>query len=159
MNKIAQSQELNLRPATTKDIAAIHELLKSYSDRGNLLPRSVEDLESNLADFWVIDLSGRVVACCALELFPNRLGEVRSLAVNEASPKAGLGSLLVNHLIEHARSLNLSRLMALTYVPEFFHKLGFRTVPKATLPEKVWGICVKCYKFYDCDEIAVLLYL
>ena len=26
--------------------------------------------------------------------------------------------------------------MALTYVPEFFHKLGFKTVSKDTLPEK-----------------------
>jgi amino-acid N-acetyltransferase len=47
--------------------------------------------------------------------------------------------------------------MALTYVPEFFHKLGFRTVPKDMLPEKVWGVCVKCYKYNNCDEIAVLL--
>ena len=159
MNNIAQSQEFCLRPATTNDISTIHNLLKSYSDRGNLLPRSIQDLETNLADFWVIDLGGSVLACGALELFPNQLGEVRSLAVSETSTKAGLGRLLVKHLIEEARSRNLSRLMALTYVPEFFHKLGFRTVPKATLPEKVWGICVKCYKFYDCDEIAVLLYL
>ena len=159
MNRIAQSQEFRLRAATIKDITAIHHLLKSYSDRGSLLPLSVQDLETNLADFWVIDLSGSVVACGALELFPNQLGEVRSLAVDETSTKAGLGRYLVNHLIAQARSRNLSRLMALTYVPEFFHKLGFRTVPKATLPEKVWGICVKCYKFYDCDEIAVLLYL
>ena len=49
--------------------------------------------------------------------------------------------------------------MALTYVPEFFHKLEFRTVPKESLPEKVWGICVKCYKFNNCDETAVLLEL
>ncbi|MDJ0958933.1 MAG: N-acetyltransferase [Arenicellales bacterium] len=159
MNKTPQSQEFSLRAAASTDIVAIHNLLKGYSDRGNLLPRSVHDLETNLADFWVIELSGSVVACGALELFPNRLGEVRSLAVNETRTKAGLGSLLVNHLIEQARSRNLSRLMALTYAPEFFHRLGFRTVPKATLPEKVWGICVKCYKFYDCDEIAVLLYL
>ena len=26
----------------------------------------------------------------------------------------------------------------------------------AALPEKVWGVCVKCYKFNNCDEIAVL---
>ena len=159
MNKIARSQEFSLRAATIKDVTAIHHLLKSYSDRGNLLPRSVQDLETNLADFWVVELSGSVAACGALELFPNQLGEIRSLAVDETNTKAGLGSLLVNHLIKQARSHNLSRLMALTYAPEFFHKLGFRTVPKATLPEKVWGICVKCYKFYDCDEIAVLLYL
>ena len=72
---------------------------------------------------------------------------------------AVLSEMVVQQLIDEARARDLSRLMALTYVPEFFHKLGFHTVPKATLPEKVWGICVKCYKFYNCDEIAVLRYL
>jgi hypothetical protein len=47
--------------------------------------------------------------------------------------------------------------MALTYVPTFFHKLGFETVAMDTLPEKVWGgVCVKCYKYNNCDETAVL---
>ena len=62
----------------------------------------------------------------------------------------------MEHLLKRARGLGLARVMALTYVPEFFHRLGFVTVPKHSLPEKVWGICVKCYKFHNCDEIAVL---
>ena len=159
MNELHPAQNLRLRAAVADDTASIHALLKNYSDRGNLLPRTNADIETNLTDFCVVDLSNRIVGCAALELFPNRLGEVRSLAVNQQFTHAGFGSLLVQHLIKQARQRDLSRLMALTYVPEFFHKLGFRTVPKAMLPEKVWGICVRCYKFYDCDEIAVLLYL
>ncbi len=81
------------------------------------------------------------------------------LAVDEEFGRSGLGTGLVALLIDEARDRGLGRLMALTYVPEFFHKLDFRTVPKAILPEKVWGICVRCYKFYNCDEIAVLRYL
>lgn len=159
MNKISATQKPNLRGAEVGDVDFIQALLKSYSDQGNLLPRSVKDIETNLTDFWVIDLSDQIVGCGALELFPNQLGEVRSLAITQHKTKLGLGSQLVQHLIEEARERGLTRLMALTYAPEFFHKLGFRTVPKATLPEKVWGICVRCYKFYNCDEIAVLLYL
>lgn len=148
-----------LRAASVEDIGAIHRLLKTYSDKGNLLPRSRHDIETNLSDFRVIETTHGIAACAALELFPNRLGEVRSLAVAEASTGRGLGATIVTHLIGEARSRGLSRLMALTYVPGFFHKLGFHTVSKDTLPEKVWGICVKCYKFNDCDEIAVLLQL
>ena len=96
------------------------------------------------------------MACGALEIFTAELGEVRSLAVDEAHAGRGLGSLLVRRIIDEARLLGLSRLMALTYVPAFFHRLGFETVPKETLPEKVWGVCVTCYKFHHCDEIAVL---
>jgi len=50
-------------------------------------------------------------------------------------------------------------LMALTYVPRFFHNIGFVTVGTDTLPEKVWSVCVKCYKYNRCDEVAVLLNL
>jgi amino-acid N-acetyltransferase len=159
MNTTIQPGLTDRRPATAEDVGAIHGLLKGYADKGNLLPRSIRDIEINLADFRVVEQGGRILACGALELFPNSLGEVRSLAVDETHGRAGLGTLLVAGLIDEARMRGLTRLMALTYVPAFFHKLEFRTVPKAMLPEKVWGICVKCYKFYDCDEIAVLLYL
>lgn len=159
MNELDSTHVSALRSASIHDAESIHALLKVYSDRGNLLPRTIEDIETNVADFWVIDMPGQIVGCAALELFPNQLGEVRSLAVSPNNPKTGLGRLLVQNLINEARRRGLTRLMALTYVPEFFHKLGFRTVPKAMLPEKVWGICVRCYKFYNCDETAVLLYL
>ena len=46
--------------------------------------------------------------------------------------------------------------MALTYVPDFFDKLGFKTTAMDTLPEKVFGVCVTCPKFNHCDEIAMV---
>lgn len=159
MNDRARNLAFPLRPAAAGDAAAIHRLLQFHSDNGSLLPRTLADIETNLADFWVADSAGAISACGALELFPNQLGEVRSLAVDQSFSRCGLGRVLVTRLIAEARDRGLTRLMALTYVPEFFHRLDFRTVPKASLPEKVWGICVKCHKFYDCDEIAVLLYL
>jgi amino-acid N-acetyltransferase len=97
------------------------------------------------------------VACGALEIFTEDLGEVRSLVVDDAFKGQGLGRQLVERIAEEARVIGLKRLMALTYVAPFFHKLGFKTVPKETLPEKVWSVCVKCYKFNSCDETAVLL--
>lgn len=41
-------------------------------------------------------------------------------------------------------------------VPEFFSRLGFRRVPHAVLPEKVWKDCVKCAHYLTCDETAML---
>ena len=34
---------------------------------------------------------------------------------------------------------------------------GFRLVDKSELPHKVWGDCIKCAKFPDCDENAMIL--
>ena len=91
--------------------------------------------------------------------FTEDLGEVRSLVVDDAFKRQGLGRMLVQRITEEARTIGLRRLMALTYLASFFHKLGFKTVAIDTLPEKVWGICVKCYKFNNCDETAVVLEL
>jgi amino-acid N-acetyltransferase len=140
-------------------VPTIHHLLEIYAAQGNLLPRTMNELYRHLRDFFVIEIDGKLAACGALEIFTDDLGEVRSLVVDDAFKGQGLGRLLVERLIEEARAIGLRRLMALTYVPEFFHKLGFETVPKDTLPEKVWSVCVKCYKFNHCDEIAVLLEL
>ncbi len=152
-------EETILRPARTDDVPAIHNLLQAYADLGNLLPRDESELYHSLNDFTVITLGERILACAALEVFTSELGEVRSLAVNPESGGIGLGRQLVEHLSTQAVEKGLKRLMALTYVPQFFEKMGFKIVPKDSLPEKVWGICVKCYKFQHCDEIAVLKHL
>ena len=150
---------LYIRPAAIGDVPTILHLLEIYSAQGNLLPRTMNELYRHLRDFFVVEVNGKLAACGALEIFTEDLGEVRSLVVDDAFKGRGLGKALVERLAEEARAIGLKRLMALTYVPEFFHKLGFQTVPKDTLPEKVWSVCVKCYKFNHCDEIAVLLEL
>ncbi len=147
---------MRVRPASIGDVPEIHHLLDIYAAQGNLLPRTMSELYRHLRDFFVIEADGKVAACGALEIFTEDLGEVRSLVVDDAFKRRGLGRMLVERTITEARAIGLKRLMALTYVPEFFHKLGFQTVPKDTLPEKVWSVCVKCYKFNSCDEIAVL---
>lgn len=148
-----------LRPAAIGDVPYIHHLMEQYAAQGNLLPRTMGELYRHLRDFFVVEADGKVVGCGALEIFTEDLGEVRSLVVADEHKGRGYGRLLVERIIKEARNIGLRRLMALTYVPPFFHNLGFKTVPKETLPEKVWGVCVKCYKFNNCDEIAVLLEL
>ncbi len=148
-----------VRPAAIGDVPTLHHLLEIYAAKGNLLPRTMSELYRHLRDFFVIEIDGKVVACGALEIFTEDLGEVRSLVVDESYERRGLGRMMVERVIQEARTIGLKRLMALTYVPVFFHKLGFQTVAMDTLPEKVWGVCVKCYKYNQCDETAVVLEL
>ncbi|MFP4087465.1 MAG: GNAT family N-acetyltransferase, partial [Desulfobacteraceae bacterium] len=58
-----------------------------------------------------------------------------------------------------ARSLGIKKVFTLTYVPDFFVKMGFEEIEKAVLPHKIWADCLKCPKFPDCDEIAMMLIL
>lgn len=142
--------------ALESDVPSIQALLNHYAALGNLLPRTKKDIIRQLDHFRVIKRGDKVIACGALENFTPDLAEIRSLMVDESIKGSGLGRKVVVELINLAQTRKVERLMALTYVPEFFHKLGFETVDKNIFPEKVWGICVNCYKFENCDEIAVL---
>ncbi len=150
---------ITLRPARLADVPAIHALLREQAAAGNLLPRTQENLVRHVRDFVVAERDGAVAAVGALEIMGPDLGEVRSLAVAPAFHRQGLGERLTRGLIDAARAVGLKRVMALTYVPGFFGRLGFEVVSKDDLPEKVWQVCVKCYKFNRCDEIAVMLRL
>jgi amino-acid N-acetyltransferase len=145
--------------ATEHDVGSIQKLLNHYAAIGDLLPRTKPDIINNIQHFRVIKKDNQVIACGSLEHFTEELAEVRSLMVASDIKRGGLGRKIVEDLIATARERNVTRVMALTYVPEFFHKLGFITVNKDIFPEKIWGICVNCYKFHNCDEIAVLLKL
>lgn len=151
-----------IRKTDIKDIRSIHEILGYYADRGLLLPRSLSELYVHLRDFFVIedsDKKGHIIAVCALGICWEDLAEIRSLAVAQDQQGKGLGSQLVEACLDEARSLGLKKVFALTYIPEFFSKLGFNEVEKSTLPHKVWADCLKCPKFPDCDEIAMILEL
>ncbi len=145
-----------LRPATTRDVTTIQEILEHYARQGLLLSRSLSDIYDNLRDFVVYQQQENIVAVAALHVCWEDLGEVRSLAVLPAAGRRGIGSRLVAHCEMEARELGLKRIFTLTYQKKFFHRLGFRIVDKSTLPHKVWTDCLKCVKFPNCDEIAML---
>ncbi len=147
-----------IRKATIRDVKAIHRLLKKHADSGELLPRALSDLYDCLRDFSVFEekSGGPIIGVCALHVCWEDLAEIRSLAVGEQYQGAGIGSVLVTATMAEAQDLGIRRVFTLTYRPDFFKKHGFKIVDKATLPQKIWAECVKCVKFPDCDEIAML---
>ena len=128
-----------VRWATAADAAGIHDLLQRYAKLGRLLPRSTDEIVERLGSFFVSEQNSTLAGCVSLEVFTPELGEVRSLAVDPHFARLGHGRVLVEQLEVEARRLGLHRLMALTYVPDFFDKLGFKTTAMGTLPEKVFG--------------------
>lgn len=143
--------------ATTADVSQMGDLVNSFAQRGEMLPRTLGELYETLRDFFVVRQEGAVVACAALHVTWDDLAEVRSLAVREDSQALGLGSLLVKACVAEARSLGLKRVLALTMKPAFFEKLGFSQADVMTLSRKVWNECYRCPKFASCDEIAMVL--
>lgn len=121
-----------------------------------MLPRPLSELYENIRDFCVIEIEGTVAACCALHVNWSDLAEVRSLAVDRRHHRRGLGTALVNACIVEAREMGLPRVYALTREPLFFDSVGFTRIPMNDLPRKVWGECIRCPKFPECDEVAMV---
>ena len=144
-----------IRKARIPDVKSIHRLLMEYSRQGLMLSRSLSELYESIRDFYVFEEGKRVVGTVCLNICWEDLAEVRSLAVEEGAGGRGAGRLLVQSCLEEARHLGIRRVFALTYKPAFFQKLGFHTIEKSELPHKIWGDCIKCPKFPECDEIAM----
>jgi amino-acid N-acetyltransferase len=145
-----------IQKAKLDDIKEIQRLIKLYAPQGGILPRSLSELYDYLRDFFVFIQNRKVVGICALHICWEDLAEIRSLAVQEEDQNKGIGAKLVRACLKESRVLGVKRVFALTYEPDFFEGLGFKRVDKTVLPHKIWTDCLKCVKFPDCDEIAVL---
>ena len=148
---------VTLRRATLADVPGIAGVMADYVIEGVLLPRPVSELYQCIREFHVAVKDGEVVACAALRLLWDDVGEVRSLAVRPDQHGHGLGAKLVSRVLEDARALGLPRVIALTREQAFFEKCGFTVVQRDSLPRKVWTDCVRCPKRHACDEVAVVL--
>jgi amino-acid N-acetyltransferase len=145
-----------IRKAKLNDIKEIQRLIKVYAPRGGILPRSLSELYDHLRDFFVFARNRKVIGICALHICWDDLAEIRSLAVEEDDQSKGIGATLVKACLEESKLLGVKRVFALTYQPKFFEGLGFERVDKTALPHKIWTDCLKCVKFPDCDETALV---
>ena len=149
-------EEVLVRKALLKDVKDIYDMVEFYARKGEMLHRPLNEIYSYLRDFYVFESGGAVVGVAALHICWEDLAEIRTLAVRENAGGRGIGTSLVNACLDEARMFGVKRVFALTYKPAFFEKLEFKSVDKAILPQKIWGDCIKCVKFPNCDENAVL---
>ncbi len=139
------------------DAPAIKALLDFYSKQQIVLPKSLPDICEKIRIFWIARHNDEVIGCVGLQFFWGSLAEVRSLAVREEYKGHGIGKRLVESAIGEAKEFGAKRVFALTYVTNFFLKLGFERIDKEQLPQKIWTECVNCQHFPHCDEDAVAI--
>lgn len=147
---------VTVRRARVDDVPRLYELINYYAARGDMLPKTMDQLYNRVRTFNVADAAGEVVGCAALHITWADLAEVVSLAVHPDFQGHGLGRRLVEPLFDEARGLGIHTLFTLTLQVGFFSRLGFREVPKLRLPHKIWQDCATCFKQDRCDEIAMV---
>lgn len=147
------------RKATVPDVPRLQKLIHTFAARDEMLHRSLNELYENIRDFVVVEENGEILACAALHVTWDDLAELKAVAVAEHAQGRGLGKLITDFCLAEARQIGLRRVFALTYKPEFFTKRGFQIIDRNMLPHKVWGECIKCHKFPNCNEVAMMNYL
>lgn len=148
-----------IRKAKVDDVKRVQELINRYAEQDKMLPRSLSQLYETVRDFFIYEDGGEVYGCCGLHVLWEDLAEIKCLAVDESRLKRGIGKSLIQASLDEARRLKVKKVFVLTYEPDFFKKYGFRTIAKSKLPHKIWGECLTCPKFPDCEETALLLEL
>jgi len=145
-----------IRKASVKDASQIKHLVNQCAEDGAVLPLGIVDIYDSIRDFTVYEKGSKILGVSSLKIVWEDLGEIRSLAVESAHRRNKIGSQLVKSEIAEAGELGIEKVFILTTSQLFFMNMGFKEIDKGSLPHKIWRDCVKCIKFPNCDEVAML---
>jgi amino-acid N-acetyltransferase len=151
-----------VRKARLGDVNDMFRIINHYAEMQLMLPKTQLQLYENLRDYSIVtevSAPNRVLACGALHIYWENLAEIRAVAVAPGITRKGVGTLLIEHLLEEARELEIEQVFVFTYEPNFFGRFGFIQVEHRTMPLKVYNECFHCPKFNKCDELAMVLHL
>ena len=139
-------EAIKVRAARTADVGAIADLCGPLIQSRVLLGKERVELYESIQEFLVAeDSSGKVIACGALHVMWEDLGEVRTLAVATSHQGTGIGKTILLNLFERAKSLGLKRIFCLTFEVEFFSKLGFEPISETPVDSEVYAELVRSH--------------
>jgi amino-acid N-acetyltransferase len=153
---------VTIRRARTSDVKAIRGFVDAYAPDRKLLNKPTVTLFEDVQEFWVAeqasDDGGVVVGCGALHVMWEDLAEVRTLAVDPATRRHGVGHLLLEQLLATARELGVRRVFCLTFEVEFFGRHGFVEIDGSPVAPDVFDELLRSYdegvaEFLDLERV------
>ena len=150
---------VEIRRARTSDVPAIRALVDGYAQAGILLGKVPVALYEDVQEFWVAqDAGGDVVGCGALHVMWEDLAEVRTVAVRPEARGSGVGSRIVETLLDTARDLGVRRVFVLTFEVAFFARHGFREIEGTPVAPEVYEELLRSFdegvaEFLDLESV------
>ena len=100
---------------------------------------------------WFARKDGRVIACASLDFHGSDVAVLRGIVVERELRHNGVGSQLIAHRMRIAKEsgAKIVALVTMYYHFNFYKRRGFRTCPRADLPESIkdyWMFTEKRYK-------------
>jgi len=107
--------------------------LRKVSPEGSTHVLDIEGLRDPSIKFWSLWENNELVGCGALKFLEKKHGEFKSIRVADKFRKTGVGKKIIEHLIEEAKKLEVSKLSIETGAGNFFlparklfSKFGFK---------------------------------
>ncbi len=148
---------IHYRKAILSDIPQMQELVANQVKEGVILPRSDDEVATNIRSYTLAKNKDEIVGYGALHIHSPRLAEIRSLIVSPKWRGKGIGARIVLETLKEAKELGVLEVLVLTYLPDFFSRLGFKEIEKQSIPEqKIWTDCIKCIHFPSCKEVSLV---
>lgn len=148
---------IRISKAKLYDIPQMQKLVENEVKEGIILPRSDDEVATNIRSYILAKDGDRLIGYGALHIHSPSLAEIRSLIVDREYRGRGVGIKIVKFCIEEAKELGVESVLVLTYLPQFFQKMGFEEIEKTAIPEhKIWADCIKCIHFPKCDEVSLI---
>ena len=129
-----KSIEGNFDNLEVNDLLKKHFIeLRSVSPAGSTHVLDIDGLKDPSIKFWSLWENNKLIGCGALKFLEKDHGEFKSIRVADEFRKKGIGERIINHLIEEAKKLEISKLSIETGAGEFFlparnlfSKFGFK---------------------------------
>ena len=149
---------IELVKATLSDIPAMQDMVVSEVKDGVILNRSEDEVATNIRSYVLAKDDNILVGYTALHIHSKRVAEIRSLIVDVKYRGEHIGKRMIEFTLQEAKDLGVTEeVLVLTYLPQFFEKIGFKEIHKESIPEhKIWADCIKCIHFPICNEIALV---
>lgn len=125
-----------IRTACIDDVGGILGLLTPLEERGILVRRSRELLETEIERFSVVELDGMIIGCAALYPYGHeQMAELACVAVHPEYSGGERGNRLLAHMEQRAQDSGITQLFVLTtQTTHWFRERGFDPLPVEQLP-------------------------
>ena len=129
-----KSIEGNFQNSEVNELLNKHFIeLRSVSPEGSTHVLDIDGLKDKSIKFWSLWDNNELIGCGALKFLEKNHGEFKSIRVADKFRRSGIGEKIIEHLIEEAKKLQISKLSIETGAGDFFiparklfSKFGFK---------------------------------
>ena len=146
-----KSIEGNFDDSEVNELLTKHFIeLRAASPEGSAHVLDIPGLRVNSIKFWSLWDDKKLIGCGALKFINEEHGEFKSIRIHDDFRKKGLGTEVINHLINEAKKLKIKRLSIETGAGDFF-------IPARKLFKKAGFTPCKPFAHYKEDVNSVYL--